>query len=423
VRYGKVDPAAVDRRFNVDPRIGVPPLRRVLDGLATGSALADAIEAQKPTYFVYTGLKKELARMRSLAAAGGWPTVPTGAKLEPGDRDARIVAVRERLRASGELGATASLDSEDYDRELEKAVALFQDRHQLTPDSVIGDATIEAMNLSVAARVAQLRVNLERTRWVQSSLKGVLLLVNLPAFEMYMLRDAKRVWDSRVQVGDEARATPAFRADLRSMELNPDWNVPPTVLQKDIIEGMRKGEDPITKKGLIILDGNGRAVNPRTIRWTGQNARSFPYRLRQPPGPENALGRVKFNLPNPYTIYLHDTPNWELFGTNDRTFSSGCIRIEYAFELATLVLEREGWTAARLKAAIASGKTQIVNLKRPIPVLLVYWTASVNPAGEPQLARDIYGLDPLVMRVLDPTVRLPRPPPPRTPPARTTAQR
>jgi L,D-transpeptidase YcbB len=247
--------------------------------------------------------------------------------------------------------------------------------------------------------------------------------VNLPAFEMYMLRDAKRVWDSRVQVGDEARATPAFRADLRSMELNPDWNVPPTVLQKDIIEGMRKGEDPITKKGLIILDGNGRAVNPRTIRWTGQNARSFPYRLRQPPGPENALGRVKFNLPNPYTIYLHDTPNWELFGTNDRTFSSGCIRIEYAFELATLVLEREGWTAARLKAAIASGKTQIVNLKRPIPVLLVYWTASVNPAGEPQLARDIYGLDPLVMRVLDPTVRLPRPPPPRTPPARTTAQR
>jgi murein L,D-transpeptidase YcbB/YkuD len=301
-----------------------------------------------------------------------------------------------------------------YDLQLESAVKLFQERHRLAPDGAIGTATVEAMNVSPAARADQIRVNLERARWVINGLSNSFLLVNLPAFKVYFIRDGRNIWETRTQIGREVRPTPTFRADMRYLVFNPDWTVPPTILAKDVIGGFRKGQNPIARKHLTVLDRNGRVVDPSTIDWKSATPRTFPYVLRQPPGADNALGRVKFIFPNAYSIFLHDTPSRELFSADLRTFSSGCIRIERPLELAALLLEgRDGWNAERIEEAVNEGKPQTVVLREAVPVLIVYWTVSVGASGELRFARDVYGHDAPLLRALGG-------PRPATAPRRTT---
>jgi L,D-transpeptidase catalytic domain/Scaffold domain len=267
---------------------------------------------------------------------------------------------------------------------------------------LLTDATIAAMKVSAETRVLQVRVNLERARWVIGGLSDSFVLVNLPAFKVYVIRNRTNVWESRTQIGKEARQTPAFRADMRYLVFNPDWTVPPTILAKDVLAGMRKGENPIARKRLMILDRNGRAVDPATIDWATATPRTFPYTLRQPPGADNALGRVKFIFPNEHSIFLHDTPSRELFSADQRTFSSGCIRVERALELAGVLLEgQEGWTAERIQETVGSGQSRTVPLAAPLPVLIVYWTVSVGAGGDLRYARDVYNLDPAVIKKLE----------------------
>jgi murein L,D-transpeptidase YcbB/YkuD len=253
------------------------------------------------------------------------------------------------------------------------------------------------MNVPVAARIAQVRANLERARWVLGGLADDFVLVNLPAFKAYLIRGGRNVWETRVQVGEVGRQTPSFRSDMKTVVFNPDWTVPPTILEEDVLEGMRRGEDMIARKKLMILDQNNEPVDPSSIDWGSVTAETFPYTLRQPPGEDNALGRVKFLFPNKYSIYLHDTPHQELFEAERRTFSSGCIRVEHALDLAEQLLDPQGWNDAKIQSALEAGKTQYVNLEDPLPIVIVYWTVSVGATGEVRYARDIYGFDaPLV---------------------------
>jgi L,D-transpeptidase YcbB len=405
VRHGKVRPASLDRRWNMDPRVGTPPLEVALDQIARSASVDAGIEALKPSHFIYQGLKQALARVRAMAASGGWPTVPAGAAIKPGGSDPRIAAIRKRLAATGELTAAMPVDSASYTPDLETAVKNFQAHHRLTDDGVIGRATIEAMNVTAAARETQLRVNLERARWVIGGLRDSFVLVNLPAFKAYVIRDRKNIWETRTQIGRAARKTPAFRADMKYVVLNPDWTVPPTILAQDVLAGMQKGENPIARKKLAILDGDGRSVDPSTIDWQAATPGNFRYTLRQPPGADNALGRVKFIFPNEYSIFLHDTPSQELFAADLRTFSSGCIRVEKALDLAAVLLDGRrtrpgGWNAGRIAEAVASGQQQTVFFDEPLPVLIVYWTASIGAGGDLRFAKDVYGLDPPVLRSL-----------------------
>ena len=300
VRYGRVRPSSLDKRWNVDPRVGAPALDVALDELARAPAIDAGIEAQKPTHFIYTGLKQALARLRTIAGSGGWPAVAAGAAIKPGATNPRVAMIRKRLLATGELAGTASGDDTAYDAGLESAVKSFQAHHRLTDDGVIGKATIDAMNITAETRVQQLRVNLERARWVVSGLSDSFVLVNLPAFKAYLIRDRKNVWEGRTQIGREARQTPTFRADMKYLVLNPDWTVPPTILAQDVLAGMRKGQNTIAKKHLTILDQQGRVVDPASIDWQNATPGNFRYTLRQPPGADNALGRVKFVFPNQY---------------------------------------------------------------------------------------------------------------------------
>jgi murein L,D-transpeptidase YcbB/YkuD len=288
-----------------------------------------------------------------------------------------------------------------YDAALETAVKRFQDHHRLTADGAIGRATVEAMNVTVRGRIEQVRANLERARWVLGGLQDTFLLVNLPAFKVYYIREGENVWESRTQIGREARQTPTFRADLRYLVFNPDWTVPPTILAKDVLGGMQKGENPIRTKGLTILDRRGRPVDPGSIDWQAATPRNFPYTLRQPPGPNNALGRVKFIFPNEHAIFLHDTPSRELFRADTRTFSSGCIRVERPLELAAALLQQQDWTPEKIEQAVASGRSETIPLERAVPVLIVYWTVSVGASGDLRFARDVYTRDPPLIRALN----------------------
>ena len=257
--------------------------------------------------------------------------------------------------------------------------------------------------MTVATRVTQLKVNLERARWVVGGLSDSFVLVNLPAFKVYVIKDRRNVWEARAQVGREARQTPSFRADMKYLVFNPDWTVPPTILAQDVLGGMKKGTNPIARKKLTILDRNGRAVDPASIDWKTATPGNFPYTLRQPPGADNALGRVKFIFPNEHSIFLHDTPSKELFLADQRTFSSGCIRVEKPLDLAALLLNgQDQWNPERIQQTIDAGAQKTVLLDKPLPVLIVYWTVSVGASGELHYARDVYNLDPAVARGLQP---------------------
>jgi murein L,D-transpeptidase YcbB/YkuD len=399
VRFGRVKPVTLDRRWNVDPREGAAPLESLVAHVAGAPSVHAALEGLKPSHFIYRGLKQALAAHTAIAAAGGWAGVPPGPTLVPGATDPRIAAVRKRLAVTGELSAdTGSLE---YDEPLAAAVRLFQERHRLRADGAIGRATVDALRMPVAARIDQLRVNLERARWVVGGLTDTFVLVNLPAFKAYVIRDGRNVWETRAQVGKSGRQTPAFRADMRYLVFNPDWTVPPTILAQDVLAPMRKGQNAIARKRLTILDRQGRVVPADSIDWSTATPATFPYTLRQPAGPDNALGRVKFIFPNEHSIFLHDTPSRELFTADERTFSSGCIRVENPLDLAAVLLEGDGWTRERVDAVVAAGRTETVYLARPLPVLIVYWTVSVSPSGELRYARDVYNLDGAVLRALN----------------------
>ena len=402
VRYGRVRPVSLDPRWNVDPREDAPPLEKEVARIVSAHSAAAAIEAAKPSHFIYRGLVGALAQLRETVAKGGWPSVPHGGPIKPGASDARIPAVRARLSVSGELRGSTGSKSLSYDARLRKAVELFQARHRLDPNGIIDKDVIDAMNVSAGDRADQVRVNLERARWVLGGLGDEFLLVNLPAFKAYLIRQGRNIWEGRTQIGEEGKQTPSFRAVMRTVVFNPDWTVPPTILAEEVLDEMRKGEDVLAQKKLVVFDKDNQEVDPGSIDWGGATPESFPYTLRQLPGADNALGRVKFLFPNKYSIYLHDTPSRTLFEAERRTFSHGCIRLERPLELATLLLSgQDSWTPAKISEVIESGNTENVELTHPVPVMIVYWTVSVGATGEIRYTRDIYNWDRMVLAALN----------------------
>jgi len=398
VRYGRVRPSALNPKWNVNPREGAKPLHEELASIVGSRDLKQALESRRHDHFIYKGLVDALQQLRTVAANGGWPKVTPGKVIKPGSVDSRIPAIRARLAATGELPEGSDLSSTRYDPALRKAVESFQARHRLDTTGVIGKDTFAAMNVPVERRIEQVRVNLERARWVLGGLTSDFLLVNLPAFKAYLIRGGTNVWETRTVIGQEARQSPTFRARMQTVVFNPDWTVPPTILEEDVIQGIREGRDMIAEKHLEVFDANGERVDPGSIDWHSVDPENFPYTLRSPPGDGNALGRLKFEFPNPYLIYLHDTPSKELFDADKRTFSSGCIRLQDPKGLANMLLREQGWDDARIQEMIDAGETKRVAIENQIPVLIVYWTVSVGRSGEVRYMQDIYDLDgPLIV--------------------------
>ncbi|HEV8128617.1 MAG TPA: L,D-transpeptidase family protein [Candidatus Eisenbacteria bacterium] len=394
MRYGRVRPASVNPAWNMDPREGAPPLETELDKVVGADRVRTALQAERPKHFIYQGLVKALADLRKIESEGGWGTIPAGPTLKMGVRSDRVTALRERLQKSGELEAGRPANPTRFDADVDRGVKLFQARHRLDEDGVVGKSVLAELNVPVAARIGQVRVNLERARWVLGGLDNDFVLVNLPAFKAYLIRGGRNIWESRIVIGQEARQTPSFRATMQTVVFNPDWTVPPTILAEDVLDGMKQGKNVLAEKRLQVYDKDGNEVSPSSIDWDNASADNFPYTLKQDPGEDNALGRVKFLFPNKYSIYLHDTPSKSLFESNKRTYSSGCIRIERPLDLAEILLSgQDGWDRAKMEQVIADGKTTNVDLEHRIPVVIVYWTVSVGASGEVRYTRDPYDLD------------------------------
>ncbi|GIX46261.1 MAG: peptidoglycan-binding protein [Candidatus Tectimicrobiota bacterium] len=374
--------------------------------LAAGDVTA-ALASLAPTHSAYRRLRQALARYRAIAAAGGWPAVPPGPALRRGDRGARVALLRARLAASGDLlgpllpdealsEQPLPLDDTFFDAALEQAVRRFQQRHSLEVDGIVGPATLAALNVPVAQRLEQLRLNLDRWRRLPRQLGSQYLLVNIPAFTLDVMHDDASVLHMRVVVGQPHRRTPVFNATLRYLVFNPYWQVPRSIATREILPRLREDPAYLRSHNFTVLEGweEARVIDPESIDWATLTPHTFRYRLRQEPGPQNALGRVKFMFPNRFHVYLHDTPAKDLFAKARRAFSHGCVRLERPRELAVhLLRDHPAWNEERVLAAIASGTRRVVPLPYPLPIYLVYHTAWVDPDGTVHFAPDLYGYD------------------------------
>ena len=409
--FGKVDPIRLDSRWNFSRRLDRDDaVGAVGDALESGKIEA-LIKRLRPDRVIYTDLRRALAAHRDLAARGGWPRVPIGPTLSAGARDPRVAALRVRLALSGDIeGSTfggtrrgGADTSQFFDPTLESAVRAFQRRHLMADDGVVGAGTVAALNVPIGERIDQIRLNLERGRWLLHHVPDSFIVVNVAAFEVYLVAGRQRVWTARCQVGSQARQTPIFRSDMRYLVFNPTWTVPSGILSRDILPPLRRGDlSVLERKKLKVLDRHGGAVSPASVDWSGITARNCPYTFRQDAGPDNALGRVKFMFPNSYSVYLHDTPSRDLFDAPTRAFSSGCIRVDRPLELAELLLASRKWDASAIQRAVESGKTTTVSLPRPLPVMLLYWTAfPIQGSGLVSFAPDLYRRDAPILKALD----------------------
>jgi len=397
LRHGKVDPLRVHADWNLGRSdAGEDLAADVAKALQSGD-IRGLVDRAIPSYPPYQRLVKALADYRRLQQGPAWPTVSDGETLRQGEQDPRIREVRARLKATGELRADAPM-TDVFDAELAEAVKRFQTHHALAADGAIGRKTLAAMNTSIAARVDQIRVNLERTRWALHALRGTYVVVDIAGYDVTFVRDDKVIWESRAQVGQPLRMTPVLRSSFTNIVLNPNWTVPPTVLDKDIIPAARRDPEVVYKKGLRILDRDHNEFDPYEIEWERYSGKNFPYLLRQDPGDGNSLGRIKFNFPNKHAVYMHDTPKKSWFDRSERAFSSGCIRVDKPLELAELLLDDpKRWTQAQVGEAIDRGSTRTLVLRKPVPLLILYWTVDVDEQGQVRFKQDIYNSDRLVL--------------------------
>jgi murein L,D-transpeptidase YcbB/YkuD len=398
---GKVDPRDYAATWNFARR---SPQLDPVDWLMTATregGIGDRLDRLKPTAPAYLNLAKALAQYRAIADRGGWGPVSGGPALRRGDDGPRVAQLRARLRAEGDLAGGASAQPDFFDSDLEQALIRFQRRHRLDADGVVGRQTLAALNVPVGRRIDQIRVNLERARVLQE-IPPTAVVVDIAGFEVSLFRDGRRLLRTRAQVGKPYRSTPVFRDTITYVEFNPTWTVPPTILEQDVLPAIREDSDYLNRRNMQVLSMAGNPVDPETVDWQAYPQQSFPYMIRQLPGPDNALGRVKIMFPNEHMVYLHDTPSRSLFNRSTRSFSSGCIRVEQVERLVELLLDDPlSWDRTAIDRMIAGRQTRRVSLAEPMPIYLVYWTVEVSEAGEVHFKQDPYHRDPALLQALE----------------------
>jgi murein L,D-transpeptidase YcbB/YkuD len=338
--------------------------------------LADSmLQTNDKMYPAVAPMKGPLKAYMEYVRNGGWQPAPQVKKgLRKGQSSPGIIAVKKRLAITGELKNNDS--SALFTDDLEAAVNSFRNSHGYTQNGVLNDTIINAMNITAEARLQQLLVNMERMKWMPVKPQGRLILVNIPAFTLHVTDDGKRLFDMDIVVGKEGHSTTMFSGSLNQVVFSPYWNIPRSIVTKEILPAIRRNKHYLASKHMEV---------------TGQR-NGLPV-IRQLPGPHNSLGRVKFLFPNSYNIYFHDTPEKSLFERDNRAYSHGCIRLKEPEKMAQFVLEDSPqWTNEKIDSAMNSGKEKFVAVKNPVPVIITYFTAWVEE-GQLHFAEDVYGHD------------------------------
>lgn len=391
---GRLNPQEVDKELFVYPRV-TDPLKILVD-IAASNDVASFMASLAPTAREYRRLKNALSAYQGIAASGGWSRLPEGETLKPGMTDARVPLVRSRLIQVGDYAGPGS-DSQLFDEELEKAVINFQYRHGLDQDGAIGKMTLAAFNTPVEKRIDQMLLNMERRRWMATDPGDTYVFVNMADFELKVVDGQKTIHDTRVVVGKPYHRTPVFSGEMTYIVLNPYWNIPPSIARNEILPKVKQDASYLTSRNIRVFSdwsGSGKELSPSSIDWSKVSKRGFSYKLRQDAGDGNALGQIKFMFPNRFNVYLHDTQSKSLFNKTVRSFSHGCIRVQYPIDLAGVVLRDDpDWPREKIDAVLASGKRTIVRLKKPVNVHLTYLTAWVNKDGTVHFRDDIYDRD------------------------------
>ena len=342
-----------------------------------------------------------------------WPQMAGTTTLRPGQMSQDIPALREILQRTGMLDADPQADIAlpgdtrpsaekkkaskpgAYSRELVEAVRRFQTWQGLGADGAIGPATRDWLNVSPAQRAGVLALNIQRLRLLPGNVSTG-IMVNIPAYSLVYYQDGNPILDSRVIVGRPDRKTPMMSSALNNVVVNPPWNVPPTLARKDILPKLWNDPGYLERHGYTVLRGwsqNAPVIDPWMVDWNTISPSNLPFRFQQAPGAQNSLGRYKFNMPSSDAIYLHDTPNHNLFSRDARALSSGCVRVNKASELANMLLQDAGWNDMRISDTLKQGETRYVNIRQTIPVNLYYMTAFVGADGRTQYRTDIYNYD------------------------------
>jgi len=407
-REGRIKPREIDPvlfESASDEEIDWSTLRQAAFGASDMKAF---LEQQAPPFLQYRELQKKLTEYRALAASGGWPQIAAGETLKSGMNDPRIKQVRTRLAITGDVSAD-DMDSTLFDSELEKSVKHFQKRHNLQPDGAIGKQTLAAMNVTVEDRINQLHVNMERYRWLKRDIAGPRVVVNIAGFEVFAGEQGKIDLSMPVIVGKLRHETPVFSDTIKYVDFNPYWTLPPNIAANETLLKLKKDALYLNKHNMKIFDGWGsdsKEVDATKIDWSKVTKKDMKqYRVRQEPGPENALGTLKVVFPNKYDVYLHDTPTHSLFKEEKRAFSHGCIRMSRPAEMAAWLLggKEKGWDIERISEIVKSGQRKVVKLEKPIPIHILYRTAFVEPSTNTlNFYEDVYGRDKILAKACCP---------------------
>ncbi len=402
---GRVDPSRVDTLWKASPR--ETDLAAHLESALNDGKIAKSLDQLNPPDPQYAALKKAYNNYRQLLEKNGeWPQLPNELTLKAGDSSKYVTTLRERLAADGFYNSPRP-DSiaQVYDSTLVQAVMVYQDKNGLEPDGLIGGETLNMLNTPLKERINQLQLNLERMRWSAERPNDRYLLVNVPQYMLYIYEGGNKVMDMKVIVGEAyATGTPLFNDTLEYISFSPTWTVPNSIATEEMLPILQKNPDYLKNNNFKLYEGwseNAAELDPADIDWKDVSPEEFPYRIVQQPGDMNALGHIKFMFPNELDIYLHDTPNPNLFKKAERDFSHGCIRVERPVDLAHYLLEDAGWDKTKIEEHMNLDEPKDVPVKEKLPVILDYRTAWVDDDGRITFAKDIYGHDRKQMQRFD----------------------
>jgi murein L,D-transpeptidase YcbB/YkuD len=364
-----------------------------VQGFDSASRTVRMPKASLPTLSASTVQTTEQAigQYEAIVARGGWPSVPANEVLRLGNRQPSVQGLRQRLAASGDLDVNTGI-SDIFDSYVEASVRRFQARHGLTVDGIVREQTFNGLNVPAAVRLSQLKTNLVRLRSLSGNLGPRFVVCNIPAAQVEAIENGVAVSRHIGVVGKPDRPSPDIQSKITEINFNPFWTVPVSIVRRDLIPKMQEEPDYLTKNRIRIFDPHGGELQPQQINWYSEEA--VNYRFKQDPGDFNSLGSIRINFPNPYSVYMHDTPFKNVFGEDFRFHSSGCVRVQNVRELVNwLLADTPGWSRQDIDQVIKSGERKDAKLARPVPLYWVYVTAWATPDGIVQFREDIYSRD------------------------------